>query len=316
MPDTPYIKKSARSNKGFFLSIGVALSTFALSVNAVTILDSTWQEEGGAKGREPAGFGAHLRLAAQPQFRSVLAFSSDGETWGEASGTWLGNDKKNAYILTAAHVYELPASPDAYSVRSPDGRVYHPDRIWVHPQWNGDFDMRTGFDLAVLRLPKPLTGIGPQPVLYGGNAEAGKLITFVGFGSRGIGSAGERNRFYRGSDKAAAQGVVDQLVKTVTPLPRKGDGGNYLGVYLPKEDGSIPNPYGGAAKPATRLVGLLGSGDSGGSAWMQLQDKWVMVGVNSNGSGTARYGESSWFTRISPLRPWLSGLFPGVRFSE
>ncbi|MFI5445276.1 hypothetical protein [Polaromonas sp. UC242_47] len=243
--------------------------------------------------------------------------STDGETWGEASGTWLGNDDKHAYILTSAHIYELPAKPEAYAVRSPDGRILQPDRIWVHPQWNGDTDTRTGFDLVVLRLPAPLSGAGVPPLLYGGQAEASQLITFVGFGSRGIGSTGEKDRFYRGSDKAAAQGVVDQWVAPAKPLQRLGDGGNYLGIYLPREDGSLPNPYGGAAKPATRLVGLLGSGDSGGSAWMQpVPGRWVLVVVNSNGSGTANYGEESWFTRISPHRSWLSGIFPGVRFAE
>lgn len=302
--------------KTLILATGVALALLAVQAKAVTILDSTWQEEGGAKGREWAGFSAHLRLAAEPQFRSVVAFSTDGQTWGEASGTWIGNDQNHAYILTAAHIYEQPADPKTYSVRSPDGLIHRPDRIWVHPDWNGDTETRTGFDLAILRLPAPLTNAGPQPLLYRGNKEAGKLITFLGFGSRGIGSTGEKDRFYRGSDKVAAQNVVDQWVKTAQPLPRGGDGGNYLGIYLPKEDGSIPNPYGGAAKPRTRLSGLLGSGDSGGSAWMQSQGAWVIVGINSNGSGTASYGESSWFARISPHQSWISNIFTGVHFTD
>jgi hypothetical protein len=289
---------------------------FTLIAQAVTILDTTWSEEGGARSRAWAGFGAHLRLAARPQFHAVLAFASDDETWGEASGTWIGNDEGHAYILTAAHIYERPAKPGAYAIRSPDGASHHPDRIWVHPQWNGDADTRTGFDLAIVRLPTPLADLGPPPVLYSGHAEAGKLLTFVGFGSRGIGSTGEQERFYHGTDKAAAQGVADQWVDMANPLPRDADGGNYIGVYLPKEDGSIPNPYGGAREPATRLVGLLGSGDSGGSAWMQEQGRWVMVGVNSDGSGTARYGESSWFARIAPHQAWISGIFPGAHFSE
>lgn len=179
--------------KKLALALGTALSLLTLSAGAVTILDSTWREEGGAKGRESAGFGAHLRLAAQPQFRAVLALTTDGESWGEASGTWIGNDDKHAYILTSAHIYELPAKPAAYSVRSPDGRILQPDRIWVHPQWNGDTDTRTGFDLVVLRLPAPLQSAGASPLLYGGQAEAGQLITFVGFGSRGIGSTGEKD---------------------------------------------------------------------------------------------------------------------------
>ena len=114
-------------------------------------------------------------------------------------------------------------------------------------------------------------------------------------------------------EKAAAQGRIDQLVEAVTPLPkgRKKDAGNYLGVFLPKEDASIPNPYGGPATPVSRLAGLLGSGDSGGSAWLQLGDgRWAIAGVNSNGSGDANYGDTSWFVRVSTNAEWIASVFP------
>ena len=298
----------------YALTMMVAMAWLApVPAGAVTILDSTWAAEGGGRGHEANGFRAHLRLAAEPQFRPVLALSTDGETWGEASGTWIGNDTRFAYVLTAAHIYERPAAARAYLVRGADGAVIRPDRIWVHPRWNGDVDSRTGYDAAILRLPAPLSDLGEPPVLYGGRDEAGKLLTFVGYGSRGIGSTGEKDRFYRGSAKAAAQGVVDQWVG---PAADDDDAGNYLGIFLPKEDGSMANPYGGAATPATALVGLLGSGDSGGSAWMVHNGGWVLVGINSNGSGTASYGDSSWFARVSALRPWITSVFPGARFSD
>jgi len=301
------------------LAAGLAfagVSAMVRPATAVVILDSTWREEGGAKGHEPAGFAAHLRLAAEPQFRPVLAFASDGETWGEASGTWIGNDAHHAYVLTAAHVFEDPASPDDYVVRGPKGETLKADRVWIHPGWNGDAETRTGYDLALLRLTRPIDDAGPAPALYAGGGEAGKLVTFVGYGNRGIASTGEKDVFYTGSDKAAAQGLVDQWVDLVRPMPRKADGGNYLGVFLPKEDGSIANPYGGARRPATRLVGLLGEGDSGGSAWMRLGDRWVIVGVNGNGTGRARYGDSSWMARVAPHRDWISGIFPAAVFVE
>ncbi|MGE5506838.1 MAG: trypsin-like serine protease [Actinomycetota bacterium] len=295
----------------------VLLSMVAATASAVTILDSTWRQEGGAKGKEWAGFGAAMALAGEPQFASVLALSSDGETWGEASATWIGNGEDgHAYLLTAAHIFSLPARADAYVVRTPGGRVVKADKVWLHPLWNGSLDTRTGYDVAILRTRAPITDAMPQPVLYAGNAEAGRLLTFVGFGSRGIGSTGQQDRFYRGSEKAAAQGTIDQVVPPAAPVPVGADGGNYLGVFLPKEDGSLKNPYGGGNRPATRLGGLLGSGDSGGSAWIRSADRWLLVGVNSNGSGTAAYGDTSWFTRISPLRSWISGIFPGARFAE
>ena len=282
---------------------------------AVVVLDSTWRQEKGS-GKDWEGFGAHLRLAAEQPFRSVLALASDGETWGEASGTWIGNDTSSSYVLTAGHIFDLPGRADDYAIRGPDGRVLHADRLWIHPKWNGDSDARTGYDIAILRIPELLSGLGPQPALYSGEREAGQLITFVGYGSRGIGSTGQGDRFYRGSDKAAAQGVVDQWVALDRNAGKDSDAGNYLGIYLPKENGSIPNPYGGSPRPATRLVGLLGSGDSGGSAWMQSPSGWVIVGIASSGDGKARYGESSWFSRVSPHKEWIRRIFPGAKFAD
>lgn len=283
---------------------------------AVVILDSQWKKDGGRKGREAAGFTSALRLAAQPQFRAVLALSTDGESWGEASGTWIGNADGHAYLLTAAHVYDLPAQKDAYVVRAPGGRVLKADRLWLNPGWNGDVNERCGYDLVILRLEDEITGLGEPPVLYGGSAEMGRLITFVGYGSRGIGSTGERDEFYQGSDKAAAQGLVEEAEPVVRPMPETGDAGNYLGVWLPREDGGVDSPYDGSDPvPATPLAGLLGSGDSGGSAWMEDGGRWVLVGVNSNGSGNAQYGDQSWFTRVALHRKWILKIFPQARFS-
>jgi hypothetical protein len=296
--------------------LALALCLACAPVHAVVIQDSLWQSQGGTQSQPWAGFGANLKLAAEPQFRAVLALSRDGETWGEASGIWIGNDAGHAYLLTSAHIFEIPPAVDTYVVRAPDGKILHADKVWMHPQWGGDFDTRTGHDLVILRLAEPLHTAGPPPALYDGDDEAGQLITFVGFGSRGIGSTGEEARFYRGSDKAAAQGVVDQVVDLLSPLPADADGGNYLGVWLPRADGSLANPYGGSRTPATPLVGLLGSGDSGGGAWMSLGASWVVVGVNSNGSGNASYGDTSWFTRVSAQKAWIQKIFPGAHFNH
>ncbi|NLY28074.1 MAG: peptidase S1 [Alcaligenaceae bacterium] len=285
---------------------------------AVVILDSTWREEGGRKGREWQGFDAHIALAAEPQFRGVLALATDAESWGEASATWIGNDEKHAYLLTSAHIYDLPADKREYAVRTPDGRTVYPDRLWMHKAWNGDSDAREGYDLVILRLPMRLEGLGQPPELYVGDQEAGELITFVGYGMRGIGSTGEDERFHRGEAvAAAAQGIVDDWVDLVDPMPDEDeDAGGYIGVYMPREDGSEPEPDGGARVPATRLIGLLGAGDSGGSAWMKLRDNWVIVGVNASGSGIAGYGDYSWFTRVAPHQGWIRRIFTGAQFTE
>ncbi len=287
---------------------------FASSAQAVTIQDSLWRQEGGTKSKPWAGFGASIKLANEPQFKSVLALSTDGENWGEASGTWIGNDEDHAYILTSAHIYEKKPKASDYVIRGTNGKTLKADKIWVHPDWNGDTESRTGYDLVILRLPFPLNNAGPQPILYDGKDELKKLITFVGYGSRGIGSTGEDDKYYEASDKAAAQGLVEEVVDA-TPELNETDSGSYLGIWMGREDGSLKNPFGGSNKPATPFVGLVGSGDSGGSAWMKRGEQWMIVGVNSNGSGKASYGDKSWFTRVSFQKPWILKIFPRAKFS-
>ncbi|MFD1625187.1 agenet domain-containing protein [Azospirillum griseum] len=287
------------------------------SAPAVVILDSTWREEGGRPDRENAGFGAHIRLAQEPQFRSVLSISLDGGTsWGDGSGTWIGNDDRHAYILTSAHNFDETEVEEA-RFRTDDGTVLRADRLWIHPDYDSNDDW-SGRDAAIVRLTRPITHLGPQPVLYGGRGEKGHVITFVGYGTRGIGSVGEdEQRFNTGLDKAAAQGFVDEVEPLRRPTDDQ-DAGNSLAVFLPREDGRIENPLGSdyRSRPASRLVGLLGSGDSGGSAWMQDGGRWVIVGINTAGDGKAGYGDSSWFVRINGIRPWIQKTFPGAAFSD
>ena len=140
-------------------------------------------------------------------------------------------------------------------------------------------------------------------MLYGGNREDGQRIVMVGWGSRGIGSVGEQPKYYTTPGKAAATNKVDEVMDAVRPPPRSGDAGNWLGVTLRRE-----------SEGAERLDGILGSGDSGGSAWIRTEGGgWAICGVNANGNGDT-YGSQSWFARISGVRDWLNATVPGLRF--
>lgn len=280
---------------------------------AVVILDSTWEEEGGSEDDPAAGFDAAISLAYRPAFRATVALSADaGETWGSCSGTWIGNDADAGYVLTAAHCFDAETAPEDMVVRSTGGEIFAVVDSVIHPRFV-DPDSTTGEDLAILVLDRPVLDAGSPPWLYGGSDEAGRLLTFVGYGSRGVASIGEDDAFHDGGDRrAAAQG----LVAVVKGPADAEDSGNYLGVFLPAEDGSIDNPYGGEVYPVNRLAGLLGSGDSGGPAWLRIDGRWVVAGVNSNGTGNAEAGETSWFVRVSGQRRWIRRHAPVARFSE
>ena len=58
----------------------------------------------------------------------------------------------------------------------------------------------------------------------------------VGWGSRGIGSVGQKPRYYVEVDKAAATNRIDDVMDVVRPVPKAGDAGNWLGVTLRREN--------------------------------------------------------------------------------
>jgi hypothetical protein len=280
-----------------FAAGALAAGTFAASrpAGAVIILDSTWRAEG--------GFRAHMALADEPQFASVIALSNDdGQVWGSASGTWIGNRQGRARILTAAHVFHRGGAADDYVYRAPDGTAMQGTDIVFHPLYNWSNAERTGYDFAIVRLEGPIDDAGPPPSLYGGTHEDDARIVMVGYGSRGIGSVGEHPKYFSIPGKAAAENKVDEVMDAVRPPPQTGDAGNWLGVTLRRE-----------SEGAQRMDGILGSGDSGGSAWIAAGGGWAIAGVNANGNGDT-YGSQSWFARVSGVRDWLNATVPSLRF--
>lgn len=271
---------------------------------AVIILDSTFKK---------SGFEQAEALALSPQFASLIFLDNDSIS---GSGAWIGNYEGHGYVLTAGHMFPAGTKASKYSYQTIDGTRYHGDAVFIHPLWNENAEDRTGYDFALVRLSEEVKNAGPQPALYAGNAEQGKLLTFMGYGWRGTGTKGEDTSIDTGNQPAAAEGLIECVENAQKPIPQTGDAGNYLGVWLPKEDGSLPNPLHkqGIIKPISPLTGILGSGDSGGPAWIQTENGWAIAGVNSDGNGNARYGDKSWFARVTQVREWILQLMPSARF--
>lgn len=284
--------------------IGVFMCLSLANSYAVIILDSTFKQ---------SGFKQAEALALSPSFSSLIFIESD-ELSG--SGSWIGNDEGHGYVLTAAHLFPHSAQISHYTFQTQNGRQYHGEALFLHPLWNENLDDRTGYDFALVRLKESITDAGAQPALYAGNEEIGKTVTFIGYGWRGSGKKGEDTTIDTDNKPAAAQGLVELVKEAIEPLPVQGDAGNYFAIWLPKEDGSLPNPFSeqGITRPISPLAGILGSGDSGGPAWIRTPEGWVIAGINSDGSGNAAYGDVSWFPRVSQVQVWIKGIIPNVRF--
>lgn len=297
-----------KSYKRFYLILIISLLSFIGSSScwAVIILDSTFKKY---------GFKPAEKLAKSPQFASLIyLYSSDSC----GSGSWIGNYQGHGYVLTAGHMFPSGSKPTDYTYKTIDGTVYHGDAVFLHPLWNENTDDRTGYDFAIVRLVEPVDNVETQPALYKGDDEEGKMLTFIGYGYRGYGSKGQDTSMDTDDKPAAAEGLIESVVEAKKPVPKKGDAGNYFGIWLPKENGSIDNPFDkdGAAKPASPLVGLLGSGDSGGPAWIETSNGWVIAGINSNGANNAAYGDQSWFPRVSSVKEWIKKVVPSALFID
>jgi hypothetical protein len=285
------------------LLIIAAILTAKLSW-AITILESTYKK---------SGFKEAEALALSPQFSSLIYLSADSST---GSGSWIGNYDGHGYVLTAGHMFPPGSKVSEYSYWSLPGKEYHGEALFVHPLWNDNPDDRTGYDFAIVRLKEEVTDAGSQPSLYSGNSEQGKILVFIGYGWRGAGNKGEDTSIDTKDKPAAAEGLVESIVEAREPVPKTGDAGNYLAIWLPKEDGTLANPFNkqGNTKPASSLIGLIGSGDSGGPAWIQAEAGWAIAAVNSHGSGNAAYGDFSWFPRINHVQGWIKQLMPNAQF--
>ncbi len=286
-----------------FLSFFFAWS---MSAHAVIILDSTFKK---------SGFAAAEQLAMQPAFQALMHLESELDVI-DGSGVWIGNYRGHGYVLTAAHMFVGGIEANGYTYVLRSGERFQGEKLFLHPLYRnkGNHD-RTGFDLAVVQLSKEVTQAGAQPFLYSGTKEYGGLLTFMGYGYRGIGSKGQMTIIDTKNRAAAAQGVVTKVVDAKKNIQQQDDAGNYLEIWLPKEDGSLKDAHDAISTfPKTSLVGLLGSGDSGGPAWLQFNNDWVIVGINSDGTGNAKYGDYSWFARISSVQEWLRLMVPSLKF--
>lgn len=289
-----------------FLAVFMISILMASSSWAVIILESTFKK---------FGFKPAEALALEPQFASLMFIEGESES---GSGAWIGNYKGHGYVLTAGHLFSRGTKATDYVYKTIDGTKYHADTVFLHPLWNENADDRTGYDFAMVRLTEEVTNAGSQPALYGGTAEKGKMLTFIGYGWRGAGTKGQNTSMDTGDRPAAAEGLIEAVENAVEPVPKTGDAGNYLGIWLPKEDGSLTNPLNnhGIIKPVSPLAGILGSGDSGGPAWIQTENGWVIAAVNSQGNGNAVYGDQSWFPRVSHVRDWILQLMPNAKFID
>lgn len=187
------------------------------------------------------------------------------------------------WVLTAGHVGQ-----GMFERKGEDLKVYFegiPDgikveRVFVHP----DFSPMAGADIALLLLSEEVNTITPSP-LYEGREERGKNIVIVGHGYARTGKGGEWNT---DGKRRAATNIIDDV-----------DPGTIIFDFDEPGEG-------------TELEGTAGPGDSGGPAYIKMDDTHYIAGVSSAGmegkNGPGTYGATEFYTRVSSYLRWIQNI--------
>ena len=189
------------------------------------------------------------------------------------------------WCLTAAHVAEI-LSPFRPVVRFGEQEVVVRN-IYFHPSWNGEAGPESA-DMALLELESAVEGIEPA-LLYRGDDEVGKVITFVGWGDVGTGLTGPTGA--DGKKRGATNTVLAATEKWVTFR------------FDAPPDG-------------TELEGISGPGDSGGPALLEQDGKIYTLGVGSGNDdaeagGLCQYDSIEYYARVSTAQQWLDAVMAG-----
>jgi len=185
------------------------------------------------------------------------------------------------WVLTAAHC--LAGREDSTFFVRHLAQKYRIESIFIHPKFNREQDEI--YDVALVQL-KDAIQTGKPASLYQQTDEMGMPVIFVGRGTYGNGKDGLIREDFR---QRGATNTVDRVDEHV------------IGFTFTSPESASP------------LEGISSRGDSGGPAFVELDQQLYVIGVSSyqegNGFAEGHYGVAEYYTRVSSVYPWLNSIF-------
>jgi secreted trypsin-like serine protease len=212
-------------------------------------------------------------------------------------GTFSGTLIAPGYVLTAAHVANSWASnPSAVTFQLNAGATIRitAQQIYVNPSYTGvaAADNIVHNDIAIIRLSDPAPAGVPSYSLYSSAITAGTTMKLVGYGVSGDGTTGATI-----SSDPAVKRTGGNNADVLLPYGATHD------VYMFDFDGPTfaSNAIGmdvlSHASLGENVEGTVGSGDSGGAAFVFDGGAWKLVGVNTF-QGSVGIGDAGFFGSI------------------
>jgi hypothetical protein len=254
--------------------------------------------------RDDTSDGLYRALGNRSAFASVGRVEIDYGQGYEAIGTatLYGVDR----VVSAGHVFEASVLNTAVGVRINFGRgrvayidFTSPGVVNVNPGYDS-FTLRD--DVSVIFLP-PTFHINPASIYQGRRVRRETTITYVGYGDTGTGLTGSKTYSI---EKRGGQNALGTYYM----------GGRDFEIDFDRPGHPEYSSLGG--KKPLRLEGLIGPGDSGGSVWVRIGNRWQVIGINSygldyfpNGRGNGiedDYGDHSGFVYLPRYYAWMNSL--------
>jgi len=192
---------------------------------------------------------------------------------------------KENWVITAAHA-AIPLKEEMENKETPqviiDNKHYDVEKVILHPNFQIS-EMSIENDIALIKIKGHIAHI-PFAKLYNKQDEKGKKITIVGRGDFGTGLTGPQN--------------WDKITRAATNRIDEVDSQWIIFKF--------DNPE---SENTTVLEGVSGPGDSGGPAFIDIDNIRYIVGVSStqdsNGGKGGIYGVTEYYARISFYKKWI-----------